>query len=107
MKTKLQCGDVIYGRSYKSLTKYVIERVTNTMAISGPIRFKIEISNDGYVRKISAERWANTAYWIETPELKEEYINQRVIFKIKNTDFSKCSMKCLGEILAVLNKYEL
>ena len=104
---KLEVGNVIYGKNriYGIREVFTIERVTKTQAISGNSRFKIE-TYDGRARMVGDQYdgFNRTSYYLETEELKEEFIRQKAIEKLKNAQFYKLPTKVLKQINLLIDQ---
>lgn len=104
-KTALEIGDKVYESHYgEVLRHYTIERVTKTQAISGNMKFRIEVCNNGYVREVSRDKWSTRSYRLETPEIKDEYTRKNLVYQLKKYDFNTLSLDGLREIAAIINK---
>jgi hypothetical protein len=103
----LSVGSKVYRTNYSQITDVItIERVTKTQAIAknGTYKFDVNVSSNGYVRKIGqTDRWSSAGFYLETDELKQQLWKQQAITILKNTDFSKLSDETLRELLSVLN----
>ena len=102
----LSIGDVIYGKDHYGIREVLkIEKVTRTQGICGDIRFKIQVFNDsGRVVKIGqVYGWNSTSYYLETPELKENYYRQIAVKKLREFDYSILSTEVLTKLLSLVN----
>ena len=94
----LQVGDVLYSRQYGSIgTKFIIDRVTNTQAISGKKKFRRNIGSNGYVKSIGEGSYS-PSYYIENDELKEEYQRKKAITYLSSYNFSKLPTTVLLDV---------
>lgn len=98
-------GAKLYRINYNEITEVLtIERVTKTQAISGNNKFRIELSNYSTASKMGyTDRWSNTSYYLETPELKEKLWEQETVRKLSKVDYSKLSTEVLKELLSLVN----
>lgn len=101
----LEVGDIIIAEGLTTITsKYVIDQVTDTQAISNKTKFKrttytFSTIDKIHVRTIPHNIWDTTSYYLLTPEIEEE-IKERIIKQ--NLQF-KCR-KLLEQIR--IDKYE-
>lgn len=102
---QLQIGHKIYSKRFDTINGiYVIDRVTPTTALSGNMKFQREYSAVGYVDLVKREKWATTSYWLESPELKQEYQRLRLIRKCETVKYSELSIEQLEAIYKILTK---
>jgi hypothetical protein len=105
-KNVLFVGAKIYGISRYNCIQVIvtIERVTKTQAIGkdGHFRFKINVSEFGTVKRISDSSYYLWDYYLETPELKEQFWRQQTILKLQKTDYNKLSVENLKKILSII-----
>lgn len=104
-KKLLEVGDVIYSVSRYTINgAYVIDRITNTQAISKTTKFRREISDNGWIRLVgSAEAWSMASYWLETDELKNRYSRQKFVSEIRAFEFNSLSDEDLKKIVSIIN----
>lgn len=101
-------GAKIYETSifYKSIKQIItIERVTKTQAIAqgGKYKFNIKISESGDVKRISDDTiYTAGNYYLENPELKEQFWREQTVRKLVETNYKKLSTKDLGKILSII-----
>lgn len=103
---KLEVGDVVYG-GYGSRTtesKYIIDRITKTLAISGLHRFNIKVGCNGSVYAPGGGVYSLTRYRVSTPELDEIHFRGQSENRIKSIDFSTLPMEKIKEIIEIINK---
>ena len=105
---QLKVGDVIYARQYGKMNeKYIIERVTQTQAISSSgTKFKIECTDRGLCAILPRVSWNTVSYFLETPETKEEYNRAVSIYKISKFDYSKLTTDQLNQIVTILTQQQ-
>ena len=111
MKTlrKLGVGDVAYTRPFtgsNALRRHDIDRVTNTMAISGSLRIKNEPRE--FYGEVVCSIVASYGYaYPETDKLKNEYrdqiVRKKLIRSINSIDISSINTKSLRIIEAQMN----
>ena len=102
-KKLLQVGDIIYGYSAYGISRYVIDRVTATQAISNNTKFRREYFEGGSIFKFGESHgWNSESYSIETSELKEKYYRFKIIAILKGTDFSKLTTDQLAQIYKIV-----
>lgn len=108
----LEPGMVIFCRNrfHGVLSKYVITRVTRTQAIvelkSGKIRFDREVSGSMFHPRGSGGVWNIPYYQLSTPELEAEYVRQRAIKRVTDTDWKLVSTEDIIKILNILKGRE-
>jgi hypothetical protein len=98
---KLEIGDVIYA-FYSGTIKerIVIERVTNTLAISGSQRFDREYKV--YIRRKGDSGFNVMNYLPETPIFKEQWERNKIIEFIKSVKLEELTMETLTKIQEAL-----
>ena len=103
---KLEVGDVIYASRYgKLVSRYKIERVTQTQAISGNQRFKREYHNGGFVRAVGTTTgWNTSLYKIATPELDAEFGKAVIISQLKKINFKDLTLEQLTKIKNIIEE---
>lgn len=108
MKKELQVGDVLYAYGkYNSGLQYrvVIERVTNTQAISDNVRIKRVVeyskSHDNYI----CHEIGGGAWFLETDELKGRWQRVQLEKKARNIqpNFSKLTNEQLEQYIALFS----
>lgn len=107
MENKLLFAGAKLYRYYGSRIEEIItiDRVTKTQAIAGSFKFKIELSSDGIAKKIpNTESWSFSIYYLETPELIEQYFRQQAIEKLSVFNYKNVSTESLKQILAIIEK---
>lgn len=109
LKTQLEVGDIVIAKSrYHDMTKYKIERVTKTQAISGNTRFYRELERsihrkDATVRLVGGYgSWNAPIYYLSTPELLEEYDQYKKKAKLKRIDWEKMPKDAIDKIYDIL-----
>jgi len=101
---KLRTGDRVYATiNGKIQSVYQIERTTETQAICGNIRFKIEY-NDGWVDQIGQAKWDINCFYAETPELRAQLMHQNAVAKVSKILFSTLSIEQLTEMIKIASK---
>ncbi len=72
---QLNVGDVIYNDSrWSALSKYVIDKVTDTTASSGNLKFKREFQEGSWLTTIPKQQaFSGNHYVVATKELDEKY----------------------------------
>lgn len=69
---KLKAGDKIVSYKYGSYRNiYTIERITNKLAYSSGLRFKIDVTENGYVTQYGGGEYG-AAHYLLTEELKSK-----------------------------------
>lgn len=110
METKLlKVGDILYKTShYKTIDRVVtIERVTNTQAIAGSIRFKKQLNYQN-TASVIGDNLFSIGYWVlESEEIKDRHFRQVSIKEIKEADYTKASSDKLKAILEIINHPEV
>lgn len=106
---QLNVGDKIYERlHYGPLRLLQIDRVTNTMAISGMHKFKRDVSGTGYVRLIGGSSYSRLSYYLETEELNNRYEKQVMCDYILNgagkTALLSFPASDLKQVVSLINK---
>ena len=101
----LEIGNVVYSKSYNNLSKYKIDRVTETQAIAGEVRFNREYSEtSGCVRvKGRTNKWNSTSYYIADAETEIEFEKQRILYKVANYKFDKLNIEALREVKKIMD----
>ena len=99
MTKQLKVGDVVYYDSL-GLNKYIIDRVTKTMAMSGLTKFKIDYDN---IVQMVGGGW-NSYCQIETPEIKEKYEKYILINKITKINWKEMSLDTLHQVWVLAKK---
>lgn len=105
---KLEVGDIIYRkhRIYGVREMLTIERVTPTQAVCKDKRFKREV-NGGEVIMIGQSRSRDRErYFLETEELKEEYLREKLIEKMQGIDYSKLTTETLQQMDSLEKYYQ-
>jgi hypothetical protein len=101
---QLQEDDVVFGISSGGdiMQKYLIDRVTKTMAFSGATKFK-RVHNDGWIYTPGGCSWQWT-YRLSNPKLKAEYVRLYMIRKVKNIKWDECSVETLKTVVDLVEK---
>ena len=101
----LTVGDIVYSKSTCiGINRYIIDRVTNTIAFAGQWKFKREVDGK-YVRIIPrADSYSAPLYTIETPEIREEWQRQGLLNLIEKrmrtpTKITTLSLVAIAHIL--------
>lgn len=96
---KLEAGDVLYDYGWLGkINRFVIDRTTKTMAISGSIRFKIDV-HGGRVYYIG--RGYDRAF-IDNDEIRNKFEVQELISKITPEKVASLSREKLEIICKIL-----
>lgn len=104
-KRKLKVGDKVYETIYGDIRRILtIERLTNTQAIAGNMKFSIEYQSSGKVKEIgsSKDRWNTTHYYLETEELKERKQRTDILNSISRIDFEAYPTEKLLTVIGLL-----
>ena len=101
----LEAGNIVYGKNYNALYKYKIDRVTETQAISGDVRFDREYSEEsGWVKvKGRTNKWNSTSYYIADAKTEIEFEKQQILYKVANYKFGKLDIEALREIKKIMD----
>ena len=107
MKHRLEVGDIIYQKDEYGIYRYVINRVTKTLAISNSwYRFVRDIENSVIKHFPHDTSYDAKVYKLETSALKEEYEIHNLIYTIKeyieNSELYNLTIKELKTILEIL-----
>lgn len=104
-KKKLKVNDVVYAEKYNSIIgKYPIGRVTDKFAFSGNTRFYIEYDNLE-IRKHGRDKWDNTDYLIETPEILQRLERAAYTRIIMNADLNKLTHEQIKVLAVTIRKF--
>ena len=97
----IQIGDVIFeSLGSQILRRIVINRITETQAVSGNTKFDRTVINS-YVRVLGGRYAMPYRYQIATPELELKWRQTLAIRRIKNTDLGKLPIAQLEAIAAL------
>ena len=100
----LQVNDVVYGKSNYGLTeKIVINKVSPLQASSGFKKFKRVIAEDGCIRRIAQESWSVTRYYIESPELINEWFKKEAVERLNLLNWNALSLNQIKAILKIID----
>lgn len=108
-KRLLEVGDAIimiqYGKPYE---RYVIKRVTKTMAFTADNRdrFKREISDNGHITRPSVDRhtWYSNTYSLATKELNDALDRIVLLNKCRSLSLDHLSFDDLKKIYDIAKK---
>lgn len=104
-KKKLKVNDVVYSEIHGLITgKYTIKRVTDKFAISGNTRFYIEY-DDSSIRVYGQDKWDNTDYLIETPEILQRLERAAYTRIIMNADLNKLTHEQIKVLAVTIRKF--
>jgi hypothetical protein len=109
---KLQVGDVVYCKFYDdNLKKTIVERVTNTLAVTKDgTKLNRIYYTDGtsYIslREKTREIWVKNIYYLETEELKIKYYEQNINLFLKNVVWEKIDIKTKEQVFHILKESE-
>ena len=108
---KLEKGMRIYKENiFDELIPFVIERVTKTQAIindkqTNERRFNRKVDDScGFYAKGHYKGWNAPVYRVETPELLKKYKKQKLVEKIKSTNFEFLDLDILNQISNLIDK---
>jgi len=99
----LNVGDVIYNDSrWSALSKYVIDKVTDTTASSGNLKLKREFQESSWLTTIPKQQaFSGNHYVVATKELDEKYEKQNLLSYIGKT-YLKAELFQLRQIKDIL-----
>jgi len=100
-------GDVIYSvsRFRSEITKIVIDRVTNTQAISKGYRFKKNYTDGAFMCPIGYNTTFGTvSFYPASEELTEKYLKQEALKKISSVKFNEMNLSSLIKILQFIDE---
>lgn len=76
----LEVGDIVYSDStYIGVNRYIIDRVTNTLAMAGQWKFKREVDGECIRAVPGDDSYSAPLYVIETPRIKEKWQRQGLL----------------------------
>ncbi len=100
---ELQQGDIIYFfKNNLPYKRQVVERVTKTQAITRDYKFKKQADEFGYVTKIPRDGgYFAHSFCMETSVIKEKFLYQKALWKVKSFDFKSLSKDRLDRIIKI------
>lgn len=87
---KLQVWETIYCECFGRITVETVLSVTKTKATTNrKTELRVDVPSHGLINRFSKERHDSYSYYIETPELKQNYQRQALVRVVSSIDFTK------------------
>ena len=104
-KRLLEVGDIVYSKHFDNWTsRFKIDRVTAKFAFEKESKYEREIFGQALVTPVPYDKWQTVSFFIETPEIKVEFENQRILSKLSRFDYSVLTPEQRRRILNIINE---